>query len=72
MDPNFVDESFGLKLSALILNCTFLVIFTSLEIWALLKIKCAIQKQAIFLLAADSICLIHRVVFDSIRLRMDT
>ena len=71
MDSDFADEPFALKLSALTLNTIYLLIFVTLEYRALTLLKWAMQRSALALLCAFTLCELQRVIFDAIRLAID-
>jgi hypothetical protein len=72
MDYDFSNESEAVKIIALILNVAFLVSFYYLEYLAFKRLIWTMQRSAVVLLITYSFCKLHRVVFDSIRLGIDT
>ena len=68
MDADFSDEPEWIKITALILSCSFFAGFLTLEFVALRKIKFKVERTGIILLCAYSITMCQRLIFDSIRL----
>ena len=56
MDSDFSSESYGLKVSAIVINCFCLVAFGVFLTLAMMKIKCNISRTALILLSAYSAC----------------
>ena len=71
MDSDFSNEPYWMKISALTLNSLFFATFILAEIFGLRRINFKIEKSGIILLAAYSVTMCQRLIFDAIRLTID-
>lgn len=68
MDPDYCKEPFAVKVAAVSLNSIFLTIWTGCLTFAMLRIKCGLEKSGYILIVLYSINAVLRVIFDGLRL----
>ena len=71
MDPDFSDEPHSIKIAALIESSVFLAIWAVCLTYAMIRIKCSLERSGLIILASYCLNITLRVIFDAIRLGIE-
>lgn len=71
MDPDFSNEPHSIKIAALVESSVFLAIWAVCLTYAMIRIKCSLERSGLIIIVSYCLNITLRVIFDAIRLGIE-